>query len=83
MLGCRRSICKLDQILRLPKPLYEALPFFLLGVGTLLITLAVNRYEYAPTLLTWLVGIFCLLGGALILTVRLIYRIRTRAKKDD
>ncbi len=69
--------------MRLPKPLYEALPFFLLGVGTLLITLAVNRYEYAPTLLTWLVGIFCLLGGALILTVRLIYRFRTRAKEED
>jgi hypothetical protein len=83
MLGCRRSICKLDQILRLPKPLYEALPFFLLGVGTLFITLAVNRYEYAPTLLTWLVGIFSLLGGALILSVRLIYRIRTRAKEED
>ena len=83
MLGCRRSICILDHILRLPKPLYEALPFFLLGAGTLLITLAVNRYEYAPTLLTWLVGIFCVLAGALILSVRLIYRIRTRAEKED
>ncbi len=83
MLGCRRSICKLDYILRLPKPLYEALPFFLLGAGTLLITLAVNRYEYAPTLLTWLVGIFCALAGVLILAVRLIYRIRSRSLDED
>ena len=59
------------------------MPFFLLGVGTLLIVLAVNRYEYAPTLLTWLVGIFCVMGGALILSVRLIYRIRTRAKEEE
>lgn len=83
MLGCRRSICKLDRILRLPKPLYEALPFFLLGAGTLLIMLAVNHYEYAPTLLTWLVGIFCVLAGLLILSVRLIYRIRSRPEEDD
>ena len=83
MLGCRTSICKLDQILKLPKPLYEALPFFLLIVGTLFITLAVNRYEYAPTLLTWLVGIFSTVAGVLILAVRLIYRTRSRAAKEE
>ncbi|NIO41773.1 MAG: hypothetical protein GTO41_17310 [Burkholderiales bacterium] len=68
--------------MRLPKPLYEALPFFLIIMGTLLIVLAVNRYEYAPTLLTWLIGIFSLIGGTLILAVRLIYRIRTKAEED-
>ncbi|MDX1405451.1 MAG: hypothetical protein R3192_12975 [Woeseiaceae bacterium] len=69
--------------MRLPKPLYEALPFFLLMAGTLLITLAVNRYEYAPTLLTWLVGIFCAIAGLMILAVRLIYRIRKRSFDED
>ena len=68
--------------MRLPKPIYEALPFFLIGVGILFITLAVNRYEHAPTLFIWLIGIFCVLGGALLLTIRLIYRIKNRAEGD-
>jgi hypothetical protein len=69
--------------LRLPKPLYEALPFFLVGAGILFITLVVNRYEYAPTMFIWLVGIFCILGGILIFAVRMIYRIRSRAQEED
>ena len=68
--------------MRLPKPIYEALPFFLIGVGILFITLAVNRYEHAPTLFIWLIGILCVLGGALLLTIRLIYRIKNRAEGD-
>ena len=68
--------------MRLPKPIYEALPFFLIGVGILFITLAVNRYEHAPKLFIWLIGIFCVLGGALLLTIRLIYRIKNRAEGD-
>ena len=69
--------------MRLPKPIYEALPFFLVAAGVLFITLAVNRYEYAPTMLIWLVGIFCVLGGILILAVRRIYRIRSRVEEED
>ena len=69
--------------MRLPKPLYEALPFFLVGAGILFITLVVNRYEYAPTMFIWLVGIFCILGGILIFAIRMIYRIRSRAQEED
>jgi hypothetical protein len=69
--------------LRLPKPIYEALPFFLIGAGILFVTLVVNRYEYAPTMFIWLVGLFCILGGILLFAVRMIYRIRSRAEDDD
>jgi hypothetical protein len=83
MLGCRTSICIQDQTLRLPKPIYEAVPFFLVGVGILFITLVVKRYEYAPTMFIWLVGIFCILGGILLFAVRIIYRIRSRVEEED
>jgi hypothetical protein len=69
--------------LRLPKPIYEALPFFLVSAGILFITLVVNRYEYAPTMFIWLVGIFCILGGILLFTVRMIYRIKSRSEDDS
>ena len=69
--------------MRLPKPIYEAIPFFLVGSGALFITLALKRYEYVPTVLTWLVGIFCILGGLLLLTIRLIYRIKSRAEEEN
>jgi len=52
----------------------------LMGVGILFVTLVLNRYEYAPTLFIWLVGIFCILAGAVILAIRMIYRIRSRAE---
>jgi len=68
--------------LKLPKPIYEALPFFLIGVGILFITLVLNRYEYAPTVFIWLVGLFCVLGGTLLLTIRLIYRIKNKIEND-
>ena len=69
--------------MRLPKPIYEALPFFLIGAGILFITLVVNRYEYAPTMFIWLVGIFCILGGILLFTIRMIYRIKSRSEDDS
>ena len=69
--------------MRLPKPIYEALPFFLVGAGILFITLVVNRYEYAPTMFIWLVGIFCILGGILLFAIRIIYRIRIRSEDDS
>ncbi len=59
------------------------MPFFLVGSGALFITLALNRYEYVPTVLTWLVGIFCILGGLLLLTIRLIYRIKSRTEEEN
>ena len=66
--------------MRLPKPIYEVMPFFLVGVGILFVTLVLKRYEYAPTLFIWLVGIFCILAGVLLFVVRMIYRIRSRAE---
>ena len=68
--------------MRLPKPIYEGLPFFLVGVGILFITLVLNRYEYAPTLFIWLVSIFCILAGVFIFAIRMIYRIRIRAEEN-
>jgi len=56
------------------------MPFFLVGVGILFVTLVLKRYEYAPTLFIWLVGIFCILAGVLLLAIRMIYRIRSRAE---
>jgi NhaP-type Na+/H+ or K+/H+ antiporter len=56
------------------------MPFFLVGVGILFVTLVLNRYEYAPTLFIWLVGIFCILGGVLLFAIRMIYRIRSRVE---
>jgi len=82
MLQCKTPICIRDKSLRLPKPIYEALPFFLIGAGILFVTLVLNRYEYAPTVLIWLVGLFCILGGTLLLTVRLIYRIKRKTEDD-
>ncbi len=72
-----------DQTLRLPKPLYGALPYFLVGSGALFITFALKRYEYVPTVLNWLVGIFCVLGGLLLLTIRLIYHIKSRTEEES
>ena len=69
--------------MRLPKPIYEALPIFLVAVGALFIVLAVNRYEYAPTLIVMLLGIFCVMGGILLLAVRIIYRVRNNAEDAD
>lgn len=53
-----------------------------MGVGILFVTLVLNRYEYAPTLFIWLVGILCILAGAVILAIRMIYRFRSRAEDN-
>ena len=60
--------------MRLPKPIYEVLPYFLVAVGVLFITLVLKRYEYAPTLSIWLLGLFCILAGVALFLIRLIYR---------
>jgi hypothetical protein len=69
--------------LRLPKPIYEALPYFLVGSGILFIVVGAKRYEYVPTLFVWPIGIFCFLGGLLIFTLRLIYRIKSKSDDND
>lgn len=60
--------------MRLPKPIYEGLPYFLIGVGMVFIYLVLTRYEYAPTLFIWLLGVFCIISGVLLLVIRTIYR---------
>ena len=60
--------------MRLPKPIYEALPYFLIGVGILFVYLVMTSYEYASTLLIWLLGVLCIVAGAAVLTVRFILR---------
>lgn len=81
--GCERSVRIKDQDLRLPKPIYEALPFFLIAAGALLIFLSVDRYEYAPTLIVMLLGFLCIMGGILLVVVRLIYRTRSVKEEAD
>ena len=66
----------------LPKPIYEAVPFFLIGIGVLFISLVLNRYEYAHVLWFMLLGFICILGGVIILGVRIIYRV-SRAGTGD
>ena len=60
--------------MRLPKPIYELLPYFLVAIGVLFITLVLKGYEYAPTLSIWLLGLFCIVAGVVLLVIRLIYR---------
>ena len=67
--------------MRLPKPIYESLPFFLIGVGIFLIALVLNRYEHAPTLAAWLLGLTAIIAGALMLAARIYARI-LRARED-
>ena len=60
--------------MRLPKPIYELVPFFLMAIGILFVALVLSGYEYAPTLSVWLLGVFCILGGVVLLIIRLVYR---------
>ena len=71
--------------MRLPKPIYETLPFVLIGIGALFIYLVLRRYEYAPTLFIWLLGIFCILGGVTMLVTRALHRhsAKVKAAEDD
>lgn len=69
--------------MRLPKPIYESLPVFLIVVGIVFITLVIKQYEYAPTLFSWLLGLFCVCAGVALLVVRLIYRMQHAAAKAE
>ena len=68
--------------MRLPKPIYEGLPVFLVAVGILFITLVFNRYEYAPTLFTLLLGFFSVVAGVALFAFRMFCRMRS-AQRDD
>jgi hypothetical protein len=69
--------------MRLPKPIYEVLPFFLLAIGGLFIYLVLRQYEYAPTLFIWLLGMFCIFAGAGLIVMRWLYRRAARANAVD
>jgi heme/copper-type cytochrome/quinol oxidase subunit 1 len=72
------SILSEALTLRLPKPIYELMPFFLIGVGVFFIALVLNRYEHAPTLVAWFAGIICIVGGTVVLVTRVVTRSRRR-----
>lgn len=65
--------------MHLPKPIYELLPYFLVAIGVLFVTLVMSGYDYAPTLSVLLLGMFCIMAGVGLLIIRLIYR-RQHAK---
>ena len=67
--------------MRLPKPLYESMPFILIGTGIVFLSLVLNRYEYAPTLMTWFTGLACIICGLVVLGAR-IYSRRQRVSND-
>ena len=67
--------------MRLTKPIYEVMPFFLIGVGILFVMLVLNRYEHAPTLVAWFSGLGCIIGGGVMLATRIHSR-RQRARED-
>ena len=66
----------------LPKPVYEILPFLLIGLGVIFITLVLNRYEYAHVLWFMLLGFLCILAGVITLGARIIYRLRKAGSED-
>ncbi len=68
--------------MRIPKPIYEVIPYFLIAVGILFVTLVVLQYEYAPTLLVFVVGWLCIFGGSFLVLVRVISR-REKSSTDD
>ena len=68
--------------MQLPKPIYEALPYVLIAIGSLFIYLVLRQYEYAPTLFIWLLGIFCIVAGAAMIIIRLMYRHNARTTAD-
>jgi uncharacterized membrane protein HdeD (DUF308 family) len=71
--------------MRLPRPIYEILPYFLIGIGAVFIYLVLRRYEYAPTLFIWLLGIFCVIAGIAMIVTRWMYRraANANAQADD
>jgi len=69
--------------MRLPKPLYEAVPYFLVAVGSLFIILVLRQYQYAPMLFTWFLGLFCIVAGLALIVIRFIARRSGRASTDE
>ena len=71
--------------MRLPKPIYEVLPYFLIGIGVLFVYLVLRQYEYAPTLFIWLLGVFCIIAGVALIVTRWMFRraARQNAAADD
>ncbi len=69
--------------MRLPKPIYEVLPYFLIAVGSLFIYLVLRQYEYAPTLFIWLLGIFCIVAGVAMIITRWLYRHSVNENSDE
>ena len=65
--------------MRLPRPIYEILPYFLIGIGAVFIYLVLRQYEYAPTLFIWLLGIFCVVAGAAMIVTRWMFRHNAKA----
>lgn len=60
----------------LPKPIYEGLPYFLVAIGVVFLALVLNRYQYAPILFTWLLGMLCIIAGLLLIGIRFVVRRR-------
>ncbi|RLA23384.1 MAG: hypothetical protein DRQ63_11745 [Gammaproteobacteria bacterium] len=64
----------LEVAMRLPKPIYEIVPYFLVAVGSLFIVLVLKQYEYAPMLFIWFLGLFCIIAGLGLIVTRFISR---------
>jgi hypothetical protein len=72
----------LEEVMRLPKPIYEMVPYFLVAVGSLFIVLVLSKYRYAPMLFIWLLGLFCIIAGLGLIVIRFIAR-RSRPMSSD
>jgi hypothetical protein len=73
----------LEEVMHLPKPIYEIVPYFLVAVGSLFIVLVLSQYQYAPMLFTWLLGLFCIIAGLGLIIIRFIARRSRRMSSDD
>jgi len=60
--------------MRLPKPIYELVPYFLVAAGSLFIALVLRQYDYAPMLFTWFLGLFCIIAGLGLIIIRFMAR---------
>ncbi len=69
--------------MRLPTPLYESVPYFLVAVGSLFIVLVLRQYQYAPMLFTWLLGLFCIIAGLALIVIRFIVRRSRRVSAEE
>lgn len=60
------------------KPIYESLPYFYLAVGVIILSASmyVNHW-YWPTI-CFVTGLFCLVGGLVVLLKRRDYRVTGR-----